>query len=103
MLYTHTHPLAISADSKLLAPVIKYCEAICMNAIITGVCTNYLSLSISLSLFLSLLLQGLGRFEELEELDISENDLVFLPPSIGQLLYLRELNVSKNGEFHCSE
>lgn len=74
-----------------------------MNAIITGVCTNYLSLSISLSLFLSLLLQGLGRFEELEELDISENDLVFLPPSIGQLLYLRELNVSKNGEFHCSE
>ena len=49
-------------------------------------------------LFISLSLQGLSRFEVLQELDISENDVVFLPPSVGQLLNLKELNISKNGE-----
>lgn len=88
------HVLQLTAAGQYVAP----CKVIHMNNI-TDVLYKHINLFFSCSLTCSPM-QGLGRFEELEELDISENDLVFLPPSIGQLLYLRDLNVSKNSEFH---
>ena len=41
-------------------------------------------------------LQSIFLFEELEELDLSENDILFLPPSISKLRGLTSLNLSKN-------
>ena len=42
--------------------------------------------------------QGLVRFEDLRELDLSENDILYLPPFVGQLSHLTVLNMSRNSE-----
>ena len=42
--------------------------------------------------------QGLVRFEDLRELDLSENDILYLPPFIGQLTHLTVLNMSRNSK-----
>jgi Leucine-rich repeat (LRR) protein len=49
-------------------------------------------------LFTSLSLQSIFTFEQLTELDLSENVILFLPPSIRSLRSLTSLNISKNSE-----
>ena len=46
----------------------------------------------------SLSLQSIFTFEQLTELDLSENVILFLPPSIRSLRSLTSLNISKNSE-----
>ena len=45
--------------------------------------------------------QTLYLFDGLTELDMSENDLLFLPPSISKLQSLQILNLGKNCECIC--
>ena len=66
-------------------------QAVCLS-LLSPPLTQFTLLSISLSL------QSIFTFEQLTELDLSENVILFLPPSIRSLRSLTSLNISKNSE-----
>lgn len=45
--------------------------------------------------------QGILKFEGLTELDLSDNDILFLPQTLGNFRQLKVLNLSYNSEYSC--